>query len=140
MNNNVMPMCNHAVQFLSRGDLAVAMLDLWCSYSIACDRLKKQGRSRKSFCRTMCIRKWPHSTQYKEYLEKYELQYRGLICGFFKIAFCRTLSSDKYLYLACTTHPYMLLFSGDSGVNSLPLYTRRGHSHLGFRGCTMDFT
>ena len=44
------------------------------------------------------------------------------------------------LGLTFTTHPYMLLFPGDSGVNPLPLYTRRGHSHQGFRGCTVDFT
>ena len=37
----------------------------------------------------------------------------------------------------CTTHPYMLLFPRDSGVNTLPLYTMRGHSHLEFMGCTM---
>ena len=27
----------------------------------------------------------------------------------------------------------------DSGVNFLPLYTKRGHSHVGFMGCTMVF-
>ena len=34
---------------------------------------------------------------------------------------------------------YMLLIPGDSGVNSLPLYTKRGHSHLGCMGCTKVF-
>jgi len=33
----------------------------------------------------------------------------------------------------------MLCTPRDSGVNSLPLYTRRGHSHLGSMGCTMVF-
>ena len=39
----------------------------------------------------------------------------------------------------CTTHPYMLWTPRDLGVNSLPLYNRRGHSHLGSMGCTMAF-
>ena len=39
----------------------------------------------------------------------------------------------------CTTPPYVRLFPRDSGVNSLPLYTMRGHIHLGFMGCTVVF-
>ena len=31
----------------------------------------------------------------------------------------------------------MLLFPRDAGVNSLPLYNMRGHSHLGLMGCTI---
>ena len=39
----------------------------------------------------------------------------------------------------CTTHPYMLFIPRDSGVNPLPIYTKRGYSHLGSMGCTMVF-
>ena len=35
--------------------------------------------------------------------------------------------------------PYMLFIPRDSGVDSLPLYTKREHSHLGSMGCTMVF-
>ena len=53
-----------------------------------------------------------------------------LLRTFFFVTFCLFGSFCRLPIGPCTIHPYMPLIPRDSGVEALPLYTPRGHSHL----------